>query len=181
MTGHGFSRWSGRGWRRSRLNARAFTLLEILLSVAVMAMLAGVLLVGASRLLSDKPRTPEEVFWKSVRESRKTALRKEQPVELSFDADERSFVITMADGTRRTWPLMEGSRVNVDFLQAARGAGYILLGGELVETQKIPRVTFFPDGTCEPFRVQFRGETGAPWSIAIDPWTCSPVLEAPKT
>jgi general secretion pathway protein H len=155
--------------------------LEILLSIAVMALLAGVLLVGASRVLSDQPRTPDEVFWKAVREARKTALRSEHPVELSFDADERSFVITTHAGAKRSLPLAAGSKVSVDFLQASRGAGFVLLGGELVETQKIPQVAFYPDGTCAPFRVQFRGQTGEPWTHAIDPWTCAPVLEAPKT
>lgn len=145
-----------------------------------MALLASVLLVGANRVLSDQPTTPDEVFWKTVRAARKSALQSDTPVELSFDVDARSFVTTSAAGAKKEFPLPAGRKIDVDFLQAATGGGFILLGGELIETQKIPRVKFYPDGTCDPFRVQFRGQTGEPWSLAIDPWTCAPVLVAPK-
>ncbi|QYM78342.1 hypothetical protein K0B96_13680 [Horticoccus luteus] len=154
--------------------------MEILLSIAVMAMLAAVLLVGANRMLSDQPKTPDEVFWKTVREARKTALRSETPVELSFDPDARSFVMTTTAGAKKEFALPTDRKIDVNFLQAATGGGSILLGGDLVETQKIPVVKFYPDGTCDPFRIQFRGQTGEPWSLAIDPWTCAPVLVAPK-
>ena len=160
-----------------RSRAAAFTLLEILLSIALIALLAGVLTVGASRLGNGQPSTPEDIFWQAVREARKTALRSERVVALSFDAEAAAFAVQREDGTRRDFALKPGRKITVDFLQPAQGAGYILLGGELVETQKLATVRFFPDGTCSPFRVQFRGETGAPWSLSIDPWTCAPVLE----
>ena len=38
---------------------------------------------------------------------------------------------------------------------------------------------FYPDGTCTAFRVQFRVGANA-WQLAIDPWTCAPVLEGRK-
>ena len=39
---------------------------------------------------------------------------------------------------------------------------------------------FYPDGTCTAFRVQFRVGANA-WQLAIDPWTCAPVLEKKET
>ena len=69
-----------------------------------------------------------------------------------------------------------GGDVSVQFLQARKGGSLILIAGQVVETQEMPRVKFYPDGTCSAFRVQFR--TGATaWQLAIDPWTCAPVLE----
>jgi hypothetical protein len=46
----------------------------------------------------------------------------------------------------------------------------------LMESQAIPSVTFFSDGTCTPFRVQFVRGTGTS-VLSIDPWTCAPVLK----
>jgi len=50
-----------------------------------------------------------------------------------------------------------------------------LIGGQLVESERIESVSFYPDGTCAPFRVQFR-TTGPAKVIAIDPWTCAAML-----
>ena len=38
-----------------------------------------------------------------------------------------------------------------------------------------PQVIFYPDGTCTPFRVQFRMPDRAS-VLTIDPWTCAEVL-----
>lgn len=161
-----------------RRRASAFTLLEILLCLAVIGLVGGVVISGASHLIGDKPVTPDEVFWKATRAARKTALETEQAVDLSYDTKEKNFVITRADGTARTHHLVVSEGFEVDFLQIGRGdgLGLVLIAGELVETQKISRVMFYPDGTCTPFRVQFRPQNGSAWTIALDPWTCAEVL-----
>ena len=51
----------------------------------------------------------------------------------------------------------------------------ILLGGVAVETQTLPFVTFYSDGTCTPFRAQIQ-RNGGVTALAIDPWTCAAVL-----
>ena len=52
----------------------------------------------------------------------------------------------------------------------------IQLGGSVVETEPLPGgVTFYSDGTCTAFRLQIRLNGGAS-IIAIDPWTCAPVI-----
>jgi len=40
------------------------------------------------------------------------------------------------------------------------------------------RVRFFPDGTCDPFRVRMQEGKEPPRLLSMDPWTCalSPVL-----
>ena len=49
-------------------------------------------------------------------------------------------------------------------------------GGSVVETEPLPGgVTFYSDGTCTGFRLQIRLNGGAS-IIAIDPWTCAPVI-----
>jgi general secretion pathway protein H len=154
---------------------RAFTLLEILLALALIGLLASALISGAVRLVSSSPQSPQEVFWDAAYTARRTALNAEREVRLSFDAKEKSFVLDDA-GAKRTFPVPKAPReLTIDFLHAQATGGSVLIGGQLVDTATLEDVTFYGDGTCTPFRVQFR--TNGPANvIAIDPWTCAPVL-----
>jgi Tfp pilus assembly protein FimT len=158
----------------SRRGTSAFTLLEILLAIGLMALLAGALVAGAIQLVGDKPATPVDVFWQAVLQSRQAALESEHEVRLSFDSKEKTFVLS--DGaTTKSLPVPASKDLTVDFLSAQAGGSTILIGGELVDTQTMPFVTFYPDGTCSAFRIQFRAG-GAARILAIDPWTCAQVL-----
>ncbi len=179
----------------SRAPASAgFTLLEILLSVAIIALLASVLVGGSARLLTEKPVTPDEVFWTAVREARKTALKSEREVRLRFDKEKKYFAlidglapsVVGTDGvTREETPLKTfvvhpavADGLAIEFLGAStKGGNAILVGGTLLEAQTIPFVTFYSDGTCMPFRVQVSRGGGA-HTLSIDPWTCAQVLTA---
>lgn len=174
--------------------SRGFTLLEVLLSIAIIALLASVLVGGAAHLMSDQPQTANEVFWKSVQEARKAALKSEHDVRLKFDREKKEFYLvdgqapTVTDerGVReevrmKSFPIPAATAgdLNVDFLGAStKGGNTILVAGVLLESKTIPHVTFYSDGTCQAFRAQFtRG--GASSILALDPWTCAPVLTAP--
>ena len=166
---------SGRS-RRGRPDG--FTLLEILVTLALIALLAGVLIVGAVRMVDNRPTTPAEIFHVALTEARQYAVEKNVEVRLSFDTKEQAFTASTVDG-KRTFPISATGDLGIDFLAAQKGGNATLIGGVLVETQPLPFVTFYPDGTCSPFRVQFRVNNSAS-VMAIDPWTCAPVLEAPK-
>jgi prepilin-type N-terminal cleavage/methylation domain-containing protein len=170
----------------------AFTLLEVLLAVAIIALIASVLVGGSLHLLTDKPVTLEEVFWKSVQEARKHALKAEHEMRLKFDARKKQFVIVdgiapvtlAADGFTREEevpikafpvPPTAATELSIDFLAATKSGNMILIGGVLLESQSIPFVTFYPDGTCSPFRIQFARPSGT-HTLTVDPWTCAPML-----
>lgn len=176
-----------------RRQRHGFTLLEVLLSLALIALLAGVLVGMSSRLMTDQPATVSDVFWLAVREARKAALKSEHEIRLKFDKDKKQFLLVdglapatlSADGFTRVETPRKTFRVPppfntdlaVDFLAPAPkgGGNAILVGGVLIEAQTIPYVSFYSDGTCRPFRAQFvRG--GATSVLSVDPWTCAPVL-----
>jgi general secretion pathway protein H len=171
-----------------------FTLLEVLLSIGIIALLAGVLVGGAANMVSDQPVTPYELFWKSVQEARKSALKSEHDIRLKFDAEKKEFFLVdgLASPTEEVGVQREEIRLKafpisakhaadltVDFLgPVSKGANMILVGGVVLESKTIPYVTFYSDGTCAPFRAQFVRNGGSS-TLAIDPWTCAPILTPP--
>ena len=126
----------------------------------------------------DDP-SPEDVFWQACRSAQKMASLGEREVGLTFDAKGHKLVWSDGQDTDSATFDPASGAVSVQFLQAQKGGSLILIAGQVVETQEVPRVTFYPDGTCSAFRVQFRVGANA-WQIAIDPWTCAPMLEKKK-
>jgi general secretion pathway protein H len=173
MNGRRTLAWGGIG----RLSD-AFTLIEILLAVALLGLLSAAMVSVAGHLAGSRPKSPQEIFWEAARMARRTALKSETEVRLSYDAKIKAFVLEAKEGAQN-FPVPEIRDLTIDFLQAQTTGGSILIGGQLVDTQTIPAVSFFPDGTCTPFRVQFR-TNGPAHIVAIDPWTCAPVLGEPK-
>ncbi len=161
---------------RSPCGRGGFTLLEVLVTLALIALLTGVLVVGANSLLRDRPKTPEELFWSAVGEVRKEALLGNRDVRLRFDPAKGEFVASSEDGGVR-YPFVAKETAELDFLPPKSPGTFsaMLVGGELIETQTMPFVTFYRDGTCSPFRVQLKTRNGAR-VLEIDPWTCAPIL-----
>lgn len=171
---------------------RAFTLLEVLLSIAIIALIGGVLVGGAASMLQDQPVSVDDVFWKAVQHARKTALKAEHDIRLKWERERKQFIVvdgvappviaadgfTKEEAPLKTFPVLVpgGTELMVDFLgPSAQGGNTILIGGVLVESQPVPFVTFYSDGTCSAFRLQvFRN--GSVHTLSIDPWTCAPVL-----
>jgi hypothetical protein len=147
-----------------------------MLVLGVIGLITSVLVVGGARLLRDQPTTPEDVFWRAVHEARTFALLHQCEVRLRFDNRSRSFRAETPFGSE-TYPVRIEGDFHLEFLSTQKGGNSILIGGSLVETQVLPSISFFDDGSCTPFRVQLRTSTASqPRLIGIDPWTCAPVL-----
>jgi prepilin-type N-terminal cleavage/methylation domain-containing protein len=155
---------------------RGFTLLEILLVLALVGLIGAMLVGGMVRLFSDDHPSADEVFWQACRSAQKLASLSEREVSLRFDQPGKKLAWTNGQENGEAVFDLAGGEVSVQFLQTQQGAALILIAGQVVETQEVPRVLFYPDGTCSAFRVQLRVGNGAR-QIMIDPWTCAPVLE----
>ncbi len=153
----------------------AFTLLEVLVTLALIALLSGLLVGGAIALVRDRPTTGEEILRSAIAKTRRHALERYENVRLSYDAQGHCFVASAPDATWRIPVTMPGN-VDFSFLPVTQGS-VALLGGDVVETSSLPYVTFYRDGGSSPFRAQIKIGTAAQ-VIVFDPWTCSPMPEA---
>lgn len=150
-----------------------FTLLEILLALAVIGLIATVLIGGSARLLATKPLTPEQVFWDGVRRARKAALEHDDVVHLSFDEKLKQFVIVEGQATKDLPIPGAQPDLEIDFLPGATPPPGAMPG--LAESTFIPSVNFNSDGTCTPFRLQIRTAVSTR-QVGVDPWTCAKML-----
>lgn len=151
----------------SRSHERGFTLVEILLVLALLVLFATLLLPGVNSMLREiEARTPEQRFGSLVLDARQQALETGRTIELRYDAETRRFRV----GPTWSEPLPAG--VQWELLPALEGQT-VLLGGQLVATGEMRRVRFFPDGTCDPFRLQIRDQAAPPRLLVADPWTCA--------
>jgi prepilin-type N-terminal cleavage/methylation domain-containing protein len=157
----------------------AFTLLEVLMVVALLGLMAGLFISVARSFTDDKAKTPDDVFWQLVTQARKQALLTGRDVRVTYAAptrDEPAALVMHQDGLDERFPFVGPIEVKIDFLSTEKARSTILVAGQIVETQTIPAVTFYGDGTCTPFRVQIRAGSAAARVLAIDPWTCAQVL-----
>jgi type II secretion system protein H len=150
---------------------RGFTLVEVLLVLALMALLASLLVPGVNSMLrAMDERAPDQLAAEAVLAARAAALESGRTVELRYDKDGRSFAWGLPEARSAALP----AGTTVELLPVEAG-GAVLLGGELTEVAPpLRRVRFFPDGTCDPFRLRLRtGEAAAPRVLVADPWTCA--------
>lgn len=159
--------------------SHGFTLLEILLAIALIGLLSAAMVSGVAQLVDSKPKSPVEVFWEAAHAARRAALKSEIETRLSYDSKDKQFVVTDIQGVQK-FPVVAERELTIDLLHAQSSGGSILIAGELMDTKTLPFVSFYADGTCMPFRVQFH-TTGPANVIGIDPWTCAPVLVEAKT
>lgn len=150
-----------------------FTLIEVLLTLALMALVSTVLISGTSQFFQARDDRPDDRFWQAVTAARQAALEQEQAVTLSYDQETKSLQWTSLETTASLTLPVQSFR----FLPVTRDSTF-LIGGVLTETSNLERVKFYPDGTCDAFRVEIVETDNHREIIRIDPWTCAPILTA---
>jgi len=155
---------------------RGFTLIEVLLALALVGLLGWIFVGASAALLNDQGASPDEQFWKACGAARQEALAEQRTVLLSFDGKTRAFVLSDGAG-QRSLPFTAPPDTVLDFhpVAAAGSASAVLIGGTLVETTPMTHAAFYSDGTCTAFRAQVRTAAGA-HMLAVDPWTCAPMI-----
>ena len=150
----------------------AFTLIEILLVVALLGFIGAAFVNSAADLFRSREPRADDAFWDAVTHARQLALEGNRIVTLRYDAEKRVLAWSAGADPARTLPY-PGKLL--EFLPVTTG-GVVLLGGQLTETDSIKSVRFYPDGCCDGFRIQITDAAGRLTVQGIDPWTCAPML-----
>lgn len=152
-----------------------FTLIETVVVLMLIGLIASVLISGATSLFnSARQQDPEVAVLSLLQKVRGVAVEKGEIIELKPLPEDAGF-LWGADGVE-TLPKKPGFTVR---LLTPEMVSASLIGGQ-VEERPIARVRFYPDGSCDPMRIQVRrGDTRRVY--AIDPWTAAPLPEGGKT
>lgn len=166
--------------QRSRRSA-GFTLIEVILTVALIAMLGTMFVVNIGSLLRrSELETLQVEFWRAVDDARVNAVFRQTAYYLTYDEKARAFVVDSGADKRRfevdTAGLGRDVEIEVAFQEVAPENSYVLIRGELVTTRDIDHVGFFPDGTCSPFTVSLRIDDFES-RFQIDPWTGAQLVD----
>jgi prepilin-type N-terminal cleavage/methylation domain-containing protein len=157
----------------SRPARRAFTLLEVLLAIALLGLVAALFISGGSDLFRARQRTVADVFWQAVQAARLQAVQEDTTVRLQFDAENNRVVWRSTNDTHELeWP-----GKNLEFLPVEQSST-ILLGGQLVGTDRLTVVRFHADGGVDRFRAQLTDAAGQVTRLEMDPWTAAPVIRS---
>ncbi len=154
---------------------RAFTVLEVILALALLGLVAGLFITGGNDLFRARQRTPADIFWEAVQAARLQAVQEDVVVTMRYDEKNQLLLWSgpvAGAGRSLAWP-----GKNLEFLpEESKDA--ILLGGQVVGTGALPAVRFHPDGTTDRFRVQLTDAEGRVSRLELDPWTAAPIVRA---
>ena len=163
-----------------RLLRRGFTLLEVMLVVALLAVASTLFFVNLESLGRSSPADEfEGTFWRAMAQAREQALATRRTVGLRWDAESKAFLVDGTGGLASVPVPAETRPQNADYeatlSEEVAANDFILVRGELVTRRTTAAVRIFPDGTCQAFAIEFRlGEHRH--RVAIDPWTGAEML-----
>ena len=147
-----------------RPRSAAFTLLEILVVLALIGLMSAVLIGGSGELLKAATRSDaESTALAAIAAARNAAVLGGRTLELRRADPDR--VLDWGAG-RAELPGDDDVR-----LLPPATVATVLIGGRVQETP-LARVRFYADGTCDPFRLEIAGSQ-ASRLFNIDPWTCA--------
>ena len=138
----------------------AFTLLEICLTLLIGVMIILLAVPSVAGLLADQ-RLHESYarFEKFAGEARWHSLSEQKPIVLVWD----KHVILMCKTDRDS----RGDPVVVDRLAVAENEEFILNRPAALLPKPAAEWTFWPNGTCEPVVVSYKGAAGQ-WQVSFD-------------
>jgi prepilin-type N-terminal cleavage/methylation domain-containing protein len=152
---------------------RGFTLIEILLVIALIALTSAVMITNFSSFLDyGDSVSPEEVLTTAIRKARFIAAADRVITELRYDDENGTLVIE---------PIGEEFTINSDFGPDGRGQiqFYLIPPVEGLSpfpepdrtTLKTPSVSFAPDRSSSPFIAEIDTGQGSPTRLRYDPFS----------
>lgn len=161
------------GNNRPGLSRGGFTLIEILLVIALIALAVSVVLVNFTAFADrEDSSSPQEVLTAAIRKARFIAAADRITTKLSYDRENGALQI---DPTGDQFP------INSDFGPEGRGEirFFLIPSAEGLSpfpepdrsTLETPAVAFAPDRSSSPFIVEINSGQGTPARLRYDPFS----------
>ena len=162
---------------------RGFTLLELIIVIALIALVGSLIVVNAESMLRGLGEEPlERIFQKAVREARFQAASSKDPAYLMYDKEDGKLVIFNDAGQDLAEFVIgkEGAKDNpeIEFEQILPASGLDSFGNE--QTIEIKQVVFRPDRSSTPFLVSIR-EDSEGFTQKYDPFSAIIVDDSRNT
>ncbi len=166
---HEAKSWGGPGSIGSQQSAIGFTLLELLVVLALLSLLSAVAFPSIGRgLAALNLRTSSNQIASTLRLARSKAIREQQLYWIRFDLDENEVELSSEDlRFQRSFELPKGIVIK----QAS------LVGGRGKRDREDPHFFFSPNGMAQAFEVRIRNERGRELRVVHDSLLRSPRVE----
>ena len=132
---------------------RGFSLVELIIAIALVAIVMGIFVVGLPSLTKGLGEPPlPEILHKSVRDARYHAGMRKEQTRLIFDEERSLFIVLSENGeelSSRKSGYTADDRIEVTFEQFLPFEGIRSRGRE--QRVEIPHVRFHPDHSSTPF------------------------------
>lgn len=144
--------------RSPRDAASAFSLFEVLIALAIVALIASLFVVSLPGLMQDVGSRPlPQILQKAVRDARYQAAARKEMVSLRFDAEKGEFIVLGKGGEvlaeRESGYGPDSREIDVRFFQILPAQGVSSLSRE-GRQEEIEVVHFHPDRSSTPFVAQ---------------------------
>jgi Tfp pilus assembly protein FimT len=159
--------------RKSGKNASSgFTLLEILLVFALMALTASVMIANFTTFLDfDANAAPEETLYAAIRAARFEAASKRQITSLRFDKEAGALVLSSGENFSLNAEFGEEGRSEIRFYLVSPAEGLGTFPKAIDSRLETKEIRFAPDRSSSPFVVEIDTNQGSPTRMAFDPFS----------
>lgn len=159
----------------------AFSLLEIIVVLALMATVTGVAVMSIASITGAQDKPIERVFREFVREARILAATTKNVVYLSFDGKRGEFVLAERNGDALDHFLVEEDDIEpseweIQFfpkLAAERSFGVSSSVGDYAR-KPVPYLVFHPSGIATGAKIIFTEQEGYTATLTLDPFSSGP-------
>lgn len=147
---------------------KGFTLIEITISVFILALLLLIALPSVSGVIADRRlKRSLNAMNEIVRLAQERSVKERRPYLLEW---QKGAVILRPESAQKGDP--DGPTAS---LALEKGHAYILRLPSALEKGPFAQWVFWPSGTCEPAVVRFKGPEGA-WEVNYSPLSVRPQI-----
>ncbi len=140
------------------IQAKAFTLVEMMLALGIFTLIAGLVITNIGTILSSfNKKSLPQILKSAVRETRYLAAIRKEPAYLGFDDEIKQFIITDIDGqildAFDSGYQNEAHDIEVAFYQILPERGMFYPTSQEQESEQVNWIVFHPDRSSTPFFV----------------------------